>query len=1612
MKKLEIKKVYQDDAQTDAQHANWSNQVKVSSVAAAITSLICASMPSHAVDLEIYKIPPNSEQSTTLMLMLDLSGSMGPYSGSSYSFSDYGILNNDHCNNNSTTDGNGLTSFTSRRTYHIDSTIKPTYSRNFCYISLANATNQIKGIQSDGSIDLNKGCEPQKDAAGAITGYRCYDRLTRLKDGLYQALQGSADIPKVKDEIIVGLSTFTQSNGVIQVPARPLSEVLGTYQVQVTKTRTVYDEVPVYIDESYEITPAYQRSFWRRKTTNQNNTTYRYQTCGGWSTTTRTCTWGNWGTNTTRPTGFPNPSPGTYSTKACPTGSDYNYNCLEYYQNFPAEIGTRKVQTGTQLVPRIETYTEMETRNTTQRDAILTAVSGFSAGGGTPTPYAYAEAAAYLMGTRTTAPIEWRRIIGNAALDDTGYYTGCNSEGTRVLTGAGTNAGESFTGTWCANWSSGGTPTDVRDPQNYGVFFYVDGNNTRKAYYQLRTTKITKNQVGNSASNNSGYYRCNTAGTTYTTYTGTGVDAGKTLIINSCSSETNTGSAVPTTVTGNSSYKVFNYRWNNTDRKMFYTETTTNLGSPIVSTTDPYSGWDSSVSTVKDIANNKYIAPMSITRQRGFTDDQKKCNGQGIYFLTDGEPTPGGLPQLAANGKNGTDYNLMQSSLGDKADIFDCASSPLGQLGDYYNGNNSGWKCIGKYAQALFDKTKNPTGVKIQTAVVGFGSRFGSTTPTNDIADAQKWGEDSTDAGKYYKGSSAKDVADSINKFVDGLNDKLPSLSTGSSTIPMDALNPEIIQPYAYFPQFEPKVKASDSQQLWFGNVKKYYVVNNGVYSNAEGGAENTVVLRNVLQDLSDKWAKSGVTYSDDTPIYKKGGALSQLLLGTVTTTNDKGVSSTNAGRNVLTDYTFDGTKVANQQISRNFDLTRINYTYTTDETTRTDIASRVKGLMALLGYNIDEATATNGLDLSNVTASLRQMGSIYHSLPVLLTQEGKAVATENATTKKVEISTTGRKDYVMFGTTQGLLSVVDADSGVEKFSFVPKEMIEKQNETFKQNAGSLTGGKEALYYGMDGEWVAHTVYVTKTDGTLTVNSTVRNVIGGTKEDKENLQGKQWVYGGMRMGGRSYYSLDLTDINTPKLKFHIDPSTGKVYSAAYPEGKSFSAIENMGQSWSKPKLDYVNWKGQRKLVMFVGGGYDAGGSDGDGLWVNGVRTGYAGYEGYNYTQQNKRGAGVYMFDANTGDLLWYANSTADTDEENPASTPTGGGTSTVEAIPHITSGDLQYSVVSEIKTVDRNNDGMVDHLYFGDLAGQAFRVDFSRNITKFDSQVTKILNLHQADGTSPRFYLPPVFTAHHSANRKEGANVVVVSFISGNKSAPLLATEDSPSPKKNSTDLQYDGVYAIYDYDIHPDGFFFPNQHIAARTLALARDDNEAVSISQLKYISDAVLARSDSGDVQVKGAIANSDTGWGGWYYRFEKKFSETGLNRINAGASVIKGLSPLIAMEGNLYVTMFDASDNGTSSSCGAGVKGKSFTQRLCLPTGVCAEDANYVYNLGAGIVNLNVGPVSGNTKSIVVPDPADIGKGCVGTACNENQKFITAGGSMRFIPNRWYERYAKAN
>lgn len=1300
-------------------------KINVTALSAMITTGIClASYPVYASDIEIYKVPEESVGSTTLLFMLDTSGSMGTRD-----------------------EGTGF----------------PT-------------------------------------------------RMEYLKQGMKDVLFGSVNNEPLDGKTIIGLSTFTNNNGVIRLPTQALST--PSTGEKVTNKKEYFFSVN---GQNYECTSTHSLT----------------ETCKTWVAKGSISTTG-------------------YSSESCYLSK----NCTVYYK-----LG--------------------KTRGKEYRDEIYSIASGLSASGTTPTPYAYAETAAYLLGTSSVprvklnnAPVYYALTGGYSV-----YWQQCNkfnSDGTACLTWGG--------------WQSaiGGLPSNLKNG-------------------------LTEDS-------------CGTNNNVETQYSAT-----------KCY------------------YKTGDYF-----------------------TPSSYSGITGSPKSVSSVLNDMfYIQPESLSVQA--TDSAKKeCSGQGIYFLTDGQPEPAGVG-VGQDNKSGSAYEMMTSALGAKASSFDCTSSPLGKLKDneYFKKDRThAWTCIGRLAEALLDPSKNPANIQIKTAVVGFGNAFnGKTDPSNDVKEAMQWGV--VGGGGWYSGSNSKDIVDSVSAFVTELVRDIPSLSTGTSVIPEDALNPTVIQGYAYFPQFEPKVNPVDTNQIWFGNLKKYYVVNNGVYASAVAPTvDNLVVNNGVLKDIPDIW-KSNRSYADNYPVFAKHGALSQLKLGhTLNVTN----------RNLLTDYKYD-----NNTRVKDAKLIKIKHTYTTDQNTKSD-TTYSNQLMGLLGYDIPTTVEMNNYDLTNVSPDLRQMGAPLHSEPMLLTQSGKVEVRRNSTTNQIETITTGRQDYVLFGTTQGLVHVVDSNTGVEKFAFVPKEIIEKQSETFKNKGGNLVGGKNALYYGMDGEWTNHSVYVTDKDGVLTAG-TVERPIYGSSTTNQKISGHQWAYGGMRMGGRSYYALDLSDIEKPNLKFHIEPNSGKVYSydpvSEVMSTKTYNDISQMGQSWSKPVLGYVNWKGSRKLVMFVGGGYDAGGDNGDGLYSNNVRTGYAGYEQYNYTQSNGIGSGVYMFDAENGDLLWKASATNKADSK----------------VKYLTQPDLKYSVVSSVHTVDRNNDGIVDHLYFGDLAGQAFRVDFANDgqptNSNFTSQVTKILNVNKTDGNSPRFYLPPTFTAHSSSGKPNGANIVMAIFASGNKSSPLLGTSDSPT-KQNTSGLEYNGVYAIYDFDAYNNNLGEYPYYTATEPLRPARTlaaENANAGSNVLKYMN---------------GASAGASTSeWGGWYYLFKQKMDESVVGVNGAGAGIIKALRPLIAMENNLYVSQFDPTDNGTTTSCGAGVKGHTFATRICLPQGICTDGAKYTYNLGSGDVKLNVGPGStSGARELVVPDPTNAGgnkgKICTGEGCGGG--FIPAGGPIKFIPNKWYEKYSR--
>ncbi|WP_151869779.1 pilus assembly protein [Acinetobacter sp. TUM15509] len=957
------------------------------------------------------------------------------------------------------------------------------------------------------------------------------------------------------------------------------------------------------------------------------------------------------------------------------------------------------------------------------------------------------------------------------------------------------------------------------------------------------------------------------------------------------------------------------------------------------------SGFAYSYDETKNSAKTLYQMPSSLQQ----TDDVKKCSGQGIYVLTDGAPN-----------SNSNAQAMMQASLASKSSTFSCTNT------------DSGWGCMHQFVQNLLDPAKNPANLKFKTAVVGFGNLF-SDMPSYDKNKTQQQNIDALGAidsdqknaaywgiigeGGWYRGNSSQDIVDSVNAFLGNLGTTIPAVTTGSPTVPKDSLNPSVLQKEAYFPQFQPT--PDKSYQLWAGNLKKYDVVA-GVLKDKGGNKildSNGRIVNNydlwstaVSTDAAIKAADESTFGSNLFAL--KGGAWSQLKLKM-----DAGATTEN--RKLLTNRLGSGTGTS-AVFGSSSTLRRVTSADLSDTLYQNDPNRGY--LMLLLGYGVDPANP-NAITTASLSASpeLRQIGAVMHSSPLLITNKG-TINYSNGT-----LSSSNREDYVLFGTTQGLLHIVDAKTGQEKFAFVPNEMIDRQPKAF-QKYDTTTMGMSNLYYGIDGAWATYTEYVADSSGNLTVGN-----------GRNSQKGKQIAYGGLRMGGRSYYALDLQNIDNPKLLFQISPDDQSVFSNG--SSKSFSQLQYMGESWSKPTIAWVKWNGSRKRVMFVGGGYDAGGADG--------KANNGGYESDTYEQTNKKGGGVYMFDADNGDLLWWASANA---------------TNTTTGVIGLQADDLKYSVVSQIRAEDRDGDGLTDHLYFGDLGGQLFRIDLDNNASStatFAKAPRLLMNLHKVSGsigTSPRFYEMPAFSIYDYA----GNTFAVISIGSGNRSVPLK------DYTVGTSGYDYDAVYNVYDKDV------------AARNLYN----------SGYNYVNTTVtpadLANGNLGEVNATNRNDNTTLvapySQKGWFYRFQS-------NKLQSA----KVFATPIALNNRLFVSTFDSSKPGLSGDCGAGVKGESFLNQFCMPYGQCNKtiatgsgipcSTGDGCSLGAGIQYTAIvddeqkcDPATQKCNGSSNPPPSS-GDGtnnknyCLSTGnrgATSIGGIISAGSSqICLVPQRWYER-----
>ena len=227
---------------------------------------------------------------------------------------------------------------------------------------------------------------------------------------------------------------------------------------------------------------------------------------------------------------------------------------------------------------------------------------------------------------------------------------------------------------------------------------------------------------------------------------------------------------------------------------------------------------------------------------------------------------------------------------------------------------------------------------------------------------------------------------------------------------------------------------------------------------------------------------------------------------------------------------------------------------------------------------------------------------------------------------------------------------------------------------------------------------------------------------------------KTYLYVGMRRGGNNYYVFDVTSKLDPKLVFSIKGGEGE--------------YARLGQTWSRPTLTQIRIGTTVKDIMIIGGGYD------DSQDTKTVRT------------ADGVGNAIYIIDANTGDKLFeIAASNADLNIAN-----------------------MEYSIAGRISTIDRDADGLADHLYAADLGGQVFRFDIYNGATGSDLVKGGLLADFNGNtvNTNRRFYYGPDVTEVATGDEQYFA----VALGSGFRAGPL------------NTDIQ-DSFYMLKDEGVY-----------------------------------------------------------------------------------------------------------------------------------------------------------------------------------------------------------------
>lgn len=889
---------------------------------------------------------------------------------------------------------------------------------------------------------------------------------------------------------------------------------------------------------------------------------------------------------------------------------------------------------------------------------------------------------------------------------------------------------------------------------------------------------------------------------------------------------------------------------------LYDTTVTTDLGGNLTSATYKVPD-DTTVVTVSGVKTYKTPAPSSST----------ECSASaGIFAMTGGEN---------ANASNATQHaDLITSGYNPGASTIAVNST---------SNDKANFQAMIAVANHLASG-RNQLSNKLRTDVVLFRSAGQSldTPLVKDLTLAAEGTKSNSNGGKFYEATNQSQLTaaleESLKKVID---------TNGSITAPGVAVNQFNRLSHLdqlYYAVFDPP---NPPTSRWTGNVKRYRLkfIDTAVSSTAIIADVTDINAVDGLTGFFLSTAQSFWSASVDGASVKSGGAASKLPAP--------------GSRKIFSNLSAADDLTLVELASADAVKARANFGVTTDNQV-TNLRNWLLGWKIYIGDPGTGDVSTTAI--STTGAEVRnEMGGVLHSQPVLVNygylsgSNLNDASTDPATSTNPNYNANYQDNTVFFSTMEGMLHALDAKTGVEQFAFMPRYVLPAVKDMAMEKL--LANASDLPAFGMDLTW---TPWRVDGDGNLKIETT-------TTSDR------LWLFGGMRMGGRNYYALDVKNRAAPLLKWRI-------------QGGIDADFLGLGQTWSQPVLANVKIGSTVTPVLFVGGGYDMK------------------HEGTGYSNTaDPTGGWFYIINAVTGAKIFSASGT------------TNAGT------PDLSVSTMKWGVTGSPKLLDTDQDGLADAAYFGDLAGQVFRVDINNvsstgnsNIVK---RITRIANLGQFSnspttetvGDQRRFYESPSVAIMKDTS---GLSYVAVALGSGNRSHPL----------NNSTT---DRFYVLKDVDV------------------LRKD------LLTTTTLNTGTITPADLGTVNPTSAAGATLTDKKGWQIGF-----------VNSGEKV---MSKAIILLGEVFFTTYTP-DTSVTAACSA-APGESRLYRMSAVDGAASYDLNK-----DGTITADDRSVGGRRGLVGEPQPfVDAsGKNAIltGTGVERNRDLQTPG----LRRTRWYQMEKK--